>query len=49
MSEDRLKLERSEVLQVGGFQMVLPYQIHEVINNSAETVVSLHGYFPRRA
>jgi predicted metal-dependent enzyme (double-stranded beta helix superfamily) len=46
---DRLKLERSAVLQVGGFHVVLPYQIHEVINNSEETVVSLHCYFPRRA
>jgi predicted metal-dependent enzyme (double-stranded beta helix superfamily) len=46
--DDRLKLAQSEVLQVGGFHVVLPYQIHEVINNSEETVVSLRGYFPRR-
>jgi predicted metal-dependent enzyme (double-stranded beta helix superfamily) len=45
---DKLLLERSQVLTVSGVHLVLPYQIHEIINNSLETVASLHCYFPRR-
>jgi hypothetical protein len=45
---DLLRSQSAETLTGGGFHFVMPYQIHEIVNDTDEIAASVHCYFPRR-
>jgi predicted metal-dependent enzyme (double-stranded beta helix superfamily) len=48
VSQDQLQAERISEIAGNQFHYVAPHQIHEVANESLNTAVTLHLYFPRR-
>jgi predicted metal-dependent enzyme (double-stranded beta helix superfamily) len=46
--QDQLQVDRISEIAGNQFHYVAPHQIHEVANESQNTAVTLHLYFPRR-